>query len=253
MIQSTHLRSKRAWLLPCVCLLIGAAAIVVGRSHSERPLPVNTLIYPPADMKYFTLGYRLTTADLLWLRVLQDFDVCDQVAPKSRQEPGQARCNRGWVFSVIDTITELDPKFKVAHVTGADLLSIAVDDREGARLIYEKSISRFPDDFQIPYRASYHYLFEVKQPKRAAELLIEAGRRGAPPWVFSLAARLYSREGQAALAESVLKSTLEEGRAGIFKDYIEKRYRQVHEEIAHGASANFGAPAEEGAKPSGSK
>ena len=48
-------------------------------------------------------------------------------------------------------------------------------------------------------------LYEVKDKKRAAELLVRAGENGAPPWVFALAGRLYSDSGEFELAQQLLQ------------------------------------------------
>jgi tetratricopeptide (TPR) repeat protein len=109
---------------------------------------------------------------------------------------------------MLDAITELTPDFRVPYSAGAIALSVLVDDREGATKIFEKAVARFPDDWVILYRAGYHFLFEVNDPVRAQDLLVRAARQGAPPWVYSLASRLASKEGQTELAVRILEQAL---------------------------------------------
>ena len=39
----------------------------------------------------------------------------------------------------------------------------ATPDREGARLIFEKGLRQFPQDWSLAYAAAYHYLFEIQE------------------------------------------------------------------------------------------
>lgn len=227
--QKINIATARAAL----AMLVGGIAMAIGGSLS-KPLPdKHVLLYAPSNIKSFTLGFDLIAADTLWLRVLQDFDVCDQtglpeLVPSERAP--KARCNRGWVYSMIDAITELDTKFKIAHTAGAVILSIVVDDAEGAAKIYDKAIERFPLDWQIAYRASYHYLYEIKDEPRAANLLREAGKRGAPSWVFALAARIYTKQGKLELAQGVLKDAIGAEQNDEFKPYLEKRLKEIEQQ-----------------------
>ena len=205
-------------------LLLLAAVCVVLLKPTPRPNPPGALtLAPPEQLKHFTFGYNENAADGLWLRVIQDIDVCDahsktgtKAVTKNilQQTKGEilapSQCDRGWVYRMLDGITELTPRFVAAYTYGAVILSVVVDDREGARLLFEKGVRQFPKKWQIAYGAAYHYLYESQDPKRAAELLVQAGQNGAPPWVFALAARLYTRAGQAFLGQSVLEQALKQ-------------------------------------------
>ncbi len=148
------------------------------------------------NLVHMTLGYNLLVADDLWIRLLQDIDYKDGVS-------------QGWVYHMLDAITLLDPRFKLAYVTGAVILSIIVHDKEGARLLFERAVTHFPNDWALAYRASYHYLYEIKDCKRSAELMIQAVRNGAPAWVAALSGRLYAKSGQYELARTVILDTME--------------------------------------------
>ena len=106
---------------------------------------------------------------------------------------------------MLDSTTSLSPNFRIPYAAGGLALSVIVGDIEGASKLFEKGVAAFPNDWPILYRAAYHSLYEMKNKKRAAELLIQAGKNGAPPWVFTLAGRLYSDEGEIFLAESLLQ------------------------------------------------
>nr|WP_295906212.1 hypothetical protein [uncultured Bdellovibrio sp.] len=163
---------------------------------------VRGLISPPAFLNHFSFGYQEVIADSIWIRAIQDFDYCEQ------QKSENICVDNSWLYKMIDTITELSPKFRVPYAAGALALTVIISDIEGATKIFDKGVQRFPNDWEIQYRAAYHYLYEVKDRKRAAELLIQAGQHGAPPWVFTLAGRLYSDSGHMELAESLLQEMI---------------------------------------------
>lgn len=201
-------------ILCLVALVVGAALIVVQHKTNNAFSEVNLRrIPPPPHIEKFALGYNETLADMLWIRVLQDIDLCEN-APKG-QSPGvevrgpNATCTRGWSFQMLDAITNLSPRWRLPYAIGGSLLSFMVDDREGASELLEKGIKQFPTDYNLNYFAAYHYIYELKNPKRAAETLIAAAKAGGPPWFYSLAAKMYSEAGQDELARTVLLRELE--------------------------------------------
>ncbi len=196
-----------------LAFLTGVALIsYVAIFSPPRAKPEYRFLLPPKHMKYFTLGYAENVADGMWIRVIQDLDVCELT--KNRRDeytPGpivNAQCRLGWVYSMLDAITELSPKFYPPYLNGALMLTVIVNDDEGSGRIFEKGIARYPNDWRLNYYAAYLYISSLNNLDRAAELLVQAGKNGAPQWVHSLAARIYTESGQALLAKSVLESVL---------------------------------------------
>lgn len=196
----------------------------------ERSPKESVFVSPPQNLQLLTFGFSDLMASLLWVRVLQDIDVCDQSQERSEfpaienqedplaeiltREIPAARCEKGWVYQMLDAITDLAPDFRSAYTEGGTMLSILVDDREGASRLFAKGTVSFPDDWKLLYHAAYHELFEMQNPETAADLLRRAGQHGAPEWVFALSAKLYTRLGQAAFAKTVLERVLERKKEG---------------------------------------
>lgn len=205
-------------------LLLAAAA------YTQTLVPLKTgkknFLSPPENMKYFTLGYNDLLVSSLWIRLLQDFEFCeggkftseDFVMPDQAQGDSvdrvlkrkikDSKCNLGWVYLMLNSMTEIQPNFKIAYTTGAVLLSVLVDDREGARRIYEKGLNVYPNDWELNFAAGYHYLWEIQDAAKAAVYFDRAAKLGSPPWVASLAASLYTKAGQATIAKVVLEDAL---------------------------------------------
>lgn len=179
--------------------LIFYSQIYAGKGLLEKP---RDLLAPPLGIEHFTFGHKDITADFFWIRAIQDFDYCDQQIAKN------LCVGKGWLYRMLNAITDLSPKFRMPYATGAVALSVMVSDVQGAAQIFDKGVKEFPNDWPILYRAAYHYLYEVKDKKKAADLFIRAGRNGAPPWVYSLAGGLYNESNERASAEAVLQEII---------------------------------------------
>jgi tetratricopeptide (TPR) repeat protein len=220
-----------------------------------------SFLSPPENLKYFTLGYNDVIASVFWIRLLQDFEYCeggrftekDFVAPSEETTDGiskvldrklhASKCNKGWVYSMLNSITDIQPRFKIAYDTGAVLLSVLVDDREGARLIYEKGLAIYPDDWEMNFRAAYHYLWELQQPERAAILFNKAATLGGgPAWIAALSAALFTRVGNAKFAKIILEDALSKRPTGIGAERIKVRLDEVNKVLQEGVEKSHSRP-----------
>lgn len=209
-----------------IILFAAVLIVVITNTSVTTVFHRGTLLYPPQFISQNTLGYTNLIADILWLRVIQDYDYCENENIAKGVNPGMtlediiskkivnSRCSRGWVYQMLDAITDIDPRFEHVYYTGAVTLSVAVDDREGARLFFEKGLLRFPKKWNLAYAAAYHYLFEVQDAARAADLLLQASQYGGPSWLPVLASRLYSQAGRYQLGVSVLEEYLKSNPEG---------------------------------------
>lgn len=213
--------------------------------HSKSNDNRNSFLVPPPEyVEHFSFGFRESMADSLWLRWVQDSDTCQTYSSLSAAHPKNPEsgavdenpltkevrhkiCDGSWGFKMLDAISRLAPRFEMVYLAGAPTLSILVEDFEGASVIYDRGIKEYPNDWKLLYRASYHYQYDRKDMPKAAELLNRAADNGAPSWVKSLAARLYSASGQIELGIA----TLEEYRKTIDPEKTEA-LKSVDERIA---------------------
>jgi hypothetical protein len=206
---------KLSVFLPILAILFGASLTVYFR---KPPVTIETIdlrmVPPPKGLKQFTFGYDEVLSDTMWLRLLQDFSICentkDGVAHPVGRVSTEPMCKLSWVFQMLNAITDLAPRWRLPYATGAIMLSVVVDDREGASRIFEKALTQFPNDYSLNYRAAYHYLWEEKAPEKAAKYLLKAAQAGGPAWMYALAGKIYSEEGQLDLAVQVVEDGLKE-------------------------------------------
>lgn len=178
----------------CLLVAFASASFLKGllQDSDQRVLP------PPEGMEYYSFGFGETLSDLLWLNFIQNSYECTQ----------KKVCVQDWGYRTLKQASTLAPKFKSLYRLGASNLSILADDDEGAKEIFDRGLAQYPDDWEINYRAGYHYLIELDQPERAAVLFDRAAQFGAPIWTRSLSANLYSRVGQLETSERILKDML---------------------------------------------
>ena len=166
---------------------------------------------PPEVIQYFTFGYNDIYADLLWVRYIQNSDFCSYTHGIPTYD-GKTKfsCHKGWAYHMANAITELAPRFKRPYITSSVIMGIIMGDKEGARLILDKAVKRFPDDWDVFFHAGHHYLLELNQPLVAADLLLNAAKKGGPYWLYSLSVKLYSESGRIDIAEQMMLKIIEE-------------------------------------------
>jgi hypothetical protein len=195
------------------------------------------LIRPPEKIERLTFGYNEALADLLWIRVLQNFDSCgrdgraeDRDYKKGVNLTQLPVCNNSWVFQMIDAITNLSPRFFAAYYFGGLNLSYLVNDIEGAEKIYAKGLVAFPNDLRLLFSAAYHMLENVKDKPRAAHLMLQAAQAGAPTYFMEVAARLFDSGGRKKFAIRQLEKFLEEvPPEDKFRAKLEARLKQLRD------------------------
>lgn len=162
-------------------------------------------INPSPYLEYFTFGYQDLIADLLWLRAIQDLDQCERPVGKNKL------CNNSWAYRMVDKVTDLSPRFRIIYATVPLLLSLVVNDSEGAIKLLDKGLVYYPNDWHILYRGGYLYLFEKGDKVKAADYFLRAQKNGAPDWLAAYATRLYSQAGRSELVQKVLTEYQEKG------------------------------------------
>lgn len=201
---------------------------------------------PPEYLEYFHFGFRESMADSFWLRWIQDADNCQiyarqlerQTLDVSRQNdpnynPRFKLCDNSWSFKMLDVITKLAPRFKMPYVAGGITLAVLTEDYVGATTIFERGLAIYPNDWNLAYRAAFHYQFDLDDKVRAAQLLEVAAANGAPSWVSSLAAKLYTQTGQLMLGISALENYRRSITNEVALQEVDKRLEALKRKLAY--------------------
>ncbi|MBI3295043.1 MAG: hypothetical protein HYZ71_09970 [Deltaproteobacteria bacterium] len=177
------------------CVLIAAKGVLELLSDKfQRPtprlLPATAEVYGK-NLKRYSFGFDSVIAAGLWVDLLQ----------RARHEMNRDSVV-SWEYVQIDAITRLDPLFERAYDFGGVVLSVLIQDKQGAKRILERWALRRPRSWRVHYLLGYHLFFELKDYEGASRHILRAAEmEGAPSWLNALAVRLLSETG--ALEESL--------------------------------------------------
>lgn len=125
-------------------------------SKQETAINVNSTF-----LQMLSAGNKRLLADVFWIFTLLESDL----------EKYQKKDAGDWMFLRFQTIANLDPYFYENYLYGGQYLSIVKDDLEGAAVIYERGVEKYPDDFALNLNAGFNYYFELGNYEAGLKLL----------------------------------------------------------------------------------
>jgi tetratricopeptide (TPR) repeat protein len=138
----------------------------------------------PEITKVASIGYDSLIADLLWLQLIQYVGGATDM-----------RIYLPELYSLINNIVTLEPKFEDAYVFGTHALSFNKDFDRASEILL-KGIKANPDKWYLPYQLGFLYYIHKKNNILASKYLNIAGDiEGSPTNLKKLAAVLYSKSG----------------------------------------------------------
>ena len=219
---------NRSWAYSSIVFVLAVFGIYFFGEEASKSYRKPYYFAPPEVIKYFAFGYNDIYADLLWIRYIQDSDFCSfEKGLPVYDGKRKYQCHKGWAYHMSNAITELAPRFKRPYTISGVMLGVLMGDKEGAKIILDKAVKRFPDDWDVLFHAGHHYLLELDDPVPAADLLLKAAQKGGPSWLYSLSAKLYSESGRLAVAEKMMTKLIEDDPEGAFVRTFKRRLREI--------------------------
>lgn len=205
-------RRKKNGVLTLTLLLCAAVYVFLNLNYELKESPSKLYALPGPELKNFTFGYDEIIADTTWLQALQNFTTCEQDRGGSSYSPTGARmgldripaCSHSRLFYLLNLVLELAPRFKFVAEVGPTVLSVVVDDIDGASELFLKAIRLYPNNWIILSRAGSHFALEVEDRSLAAQLFIRAVENSAPTWMALYASKLWEKDGQKELGKRIL-------------------------------------------------
>ncbi len=149
-------------LLAIIGILVGVHQF--NQSYSRPAISVqkedSALNFNSQLVDFFSLGYRRMITSIFWVSTILESD----------NEHYKKKDENSWMFLRFKTISILDPKFYENYSFGGQYLSIIKDDDLGAKYIYDKGLSLFPNDYDLIFNAGFHYYFELENQVAGMEL-----------------------------------------------------------------------------------
>lgn len=151
---------------------------------------IQALMMPPPFVEQLNFGYRYVIADSLYMRALQDVRYCEKKVAGNRCKA------EGWLFQMFDLTGRLSPDFLSLFRIGGTLLSVIVNDIEGASKFFDRAVELYPNDWRIQFQAGFHAWIEEKNKAKAAPRFAAAAKNGGHSWYYDVSATLFNDTGQ---------------------------------------------------------
>ena len=167
-------------------------------------------------LRVMSLGFDRLLSDLYWLRTTSY--IGDERSADARY-PAAARLG--------ELVTDIDPYFKTAYSVMNSVLTVLSRQPEAAIALLDKGI-RHIDWWKLNFLQGYNYLFETQEYEKAAEQMrLAASKKGAPPYLGLLAARLYAQAGDPETAMAFVQARMANAASEEEKEGLARRYRDL--------------------------
>lgn len=206
------LRQKYIMVVSAIMLIVYLAP---HQRQIQKPFPDNFLFMPGKHLIWILHGHRYTLADILWENWLQS---ADHIKPHDMLGP------------LAVTIVDLSPRFYKVYANAAIFLSLFGSEKESARTLFNRGMNVYPLDWQIPYRAAYHAMFEMNNDQAGAEYMVKAAMLGAPMWTAASAADIFVKQNKRDIAIQVLNDALKSSPNRYGKDRVQKKLESILKE-----------------------
>jgi hypothetical protein len=224
-VQSVIGGTAAGWL--AVLVLIAASAAfssraLDGRQRLERQAAGESsargnLLGAISRRPAFAFGYRNFLADMVWLEAVQ--------VSGARK---MAREDYSRLTSLLDTVINFDPKFKVPYHVGGLILGDSPDHVPDALRTLERGWRNHPGEWRFPFYMGYIRYFSLGDPVEGGKTLLDAARiPGSAPYLPLLASRMLSEGREPETALAFLRGMIEQERHPGRREALEKRIREV--------------------------
>ena len=186
-------RTAGLWALLLACLggwVMPQVSIDYRRARWSQP---DALLFLPSGqyLDVASLGFQTALADTLYLWSIQYYG-------HHRSEEG-----RRYLWRIFDVITDLDPRYQDAYLTGALIMAVDMGDADLAIRLLDKGAEENPDDWIYLMEAGHYAWIALDDYQRAADYFDRALRLpGTPPLLRRVRAGMAELSGdrRAALA-----------------------------------------------------
>ncbi len=164
-------RHLAVWVVLLVCIggwVMPQKSIDYRRARWAAP---DVLLFLPTGeyLSAASLGYQALIADALYLWSIQYYG--HQVAAEGRQ----------YLWRIFDVITDLDPQFEDAYLTGALMMGSDLGDADMAMRLLAKGAAHNPEGWIYPLESGYYAWMSLGDHELAAEYFDKASALpGAP-------------------------------------------------------------------------
>ena len=200
--------NRRLYAAAAILLLLSVGVQVV-RDRGWQPYePKNPILWVRSGLpvKRLSVGYSNLAADLYWMRAVVYYG-------GKRRSAGQNQ-DYELLAPLLDLVTSLDSRFKIAYRFGAIFLTEAYPSGPArpdlAIDLLQRAMAANPNDWEYPHDIAFIYYWWLQDYKKAAEWFDKAGDMpGAADWLKPLAATTLAQGGDRASSRFLWNKILE--------------------------------------------
>ncbi|MDP3717214.1 MAG: hypothetical protein Q8T13_05520 [Acidobacteriota bacterium] len=219
--------SSRLLVAAIVGLLAGATAVQVVRDRGWQPYqPVTPVLWFQSGplLKRASLGFENLVADVYWMRAVIYYG-------SARLAEGERR-DYGLLDPLLNFVTTLDPRFKVAYRFGAIFLTEGYPRGPGrpdrAIALLQRGAEASPEAWEYMHDIGFVYYWWLRDYTEAGRWFERAGRLpDAPRWLAPLAATTLAQGGDRESARMMWRQFRDSVDEGWFKRNAEMRLVQL--------------------------
>ena len=215
------------------CFIILLVVFVFGVHTTQRRLDAMNLSQKSMDVYMYipsgefleplTLGYNQLVADFFWIKAISYFG--DEL---------KAARQYVWLYHILDLVTTLDPDFTWPYYFGAMVLSLEAKQVENSNLILKKAMRHHPEAWKYPFYLGFNYWYHYDDPATAASFIEIAARLpGAPSYLRTFPATLYSKSGHIETAITFLEEMENSAQEPHVKEQLRKKITKLKRGSRH--------------------
>lgn len=218
--------SVRMLVTAAACLLLVSIGIQVVRDRGWRPYqpdaPVLWLSSGPAAEK-LALEFKSLAADVYWIRAVVYY---------GGQRRAEGTPNYDQLYPLLNLVTTLDPRFRVAYRFGAIFLTEAYPNGPGrpdqAIALLQRGLEHDPNAWEYMHDIAFVYYWWLHDYETAASWFDRAGDLpGAPEWLKPLAAATLAEGGSRETSRQMWRQMAENGDVEWIRRSAEHRLLQL--------------------------
>lgn len=225
--SSRAVPSSRGLIVAALCLLAVSAGVQGLRDRGWQPYqPQSPLMWVqsgPAASR-LALGFRNLVADVYWMRAVIYYG--------GQRRSAEATRNYDLLYPLLDLVTSLDPKFRVAYRFGAIFLTEAYPAGPGrpdlAIALLERGLEHQPDAWEYAHDIAFVHYWWMHDYQGAARWFERAAALpGAPVWLKPLAAVTLAEGGNRTTSRQMWKQMAESTDMDWIRRSAEQRLLQL--------------------------
>lgn len=218
---------NRGLIVAVLLLFAASVGIQAARDRDRRSFepPGGMLwIQSGSAMKRMALGYDALVADLYWIRAVVYYG-----GQRLRDESSRSY---DLLYPMLDLVTTLDPRFKVAYRFGAIFLTEAYPNGPGqphqAIALLENGIARDGGRWEYMHDIGFIYYWWLQDYAKAAEWFERGAKApGGPEWLAPLAATTLAVGGDRQSSRTMWRQLRENADSDWIRSSAERRLLQL--------------------------